>query len=159
MQAVISGVDTRTMCLHQAVAEVEPFRVKRSVPSSANNGAPGALYWSMQMVAVSIHRDCGSFMRICDHFVPRLRRYLRNPGMPESMADELVEEALLTLWRKPGMFDPARASPATWLYRVARNLHLRGSHRCAAQVLRLARPHAATAARVLSVLCRRSASR
>ncbi|WP_242451859.1 sigma-70 family RNA polymerase sigma factor [Rhodanobacter sp. T12-5] len=89
-----------------------------------SNAVPDSLYWSTQMAAVSAQRDRASFMRIYDHFSPRLQRYLRNLGVPESMADELVQEALLTLWRKAALFDPARASLATWLYRVARNLYI-----------------------------------
>ncbi|MGB3270934.1 MAG: sigma-70 family RNA polymerase sigma factor [Rhodanobacter sp.] len=85
---------------------------------------PDARYWSTQMAAVSAQRDRASFMRIFDHFAPRLQRYLRNLGVPEPIADELVQEALLTLWRKAALFDPARASLATWLYRVARNLYI-----------------------------------
>ena len=108
----------------QTVAEVTPLRAKRAVSSSLSNPAPDALYWSTQMAAVSVKRDRASFMRIYDHFAPRLQRYLRNLGVPESMADELVQEALLTLWRKAAMFDPARASLSTWLYRVARNLYI-----------------------------------
>lgn len=76
------------------------------------------------MDAVSVQRDRASFMRIYDHFAPRLQRYLRNLGVPEPVADELVQEALLTLWRKAAMFDPGRASLGTWLYRVARNLYI-----------------------------------
>lgn len=114
----------RMMGSDQAVAEVMPFRAKRHVSPSPSNAAPDALYWSAQMSAVSLQRDRASFMRIYDHFAPRLQRYVRNLGVPESVADELVQEALLTLWRKAGMFDPARASLATWLYRVARNLYI-----------------------------------
>ena len=112
------------MGLHKAVAEVAPFGAKRCMPSSLSNVVPDARDWSAQMSAVSVQRDRASFMCIYDHFAPRLQRYLRNLGVPESMADELVQEALLTLWRKAGMFDPARASLATWLYRVARNLYI-----------------------------------
>ncbi|MEO8855378.1 MAG: sigma-70 family RNA polymerase sigma factor [Burkholderiaceae bacterium] len=89
-----------------------------------NSTVPDAQYWSTQMAAVSVQRDRASFMRIYDHFAPRLQRYLRNLGVPESIADELVQEALLTLWRKAAMFDPTRASLSTWLYRVARNLYI-----------------------------------
>ena len=106
------------------IAEVIPFLGIRPVPTAANNAAPDAQYWSAQMVAVSVRRDRVSFMCIYDYFAPRLQRYLRNMNVPESMADELVQEALLTLWRKAAMFDPARASLATWLYRVARNLYI-----------------------------------
>ncbi len=112
------------MGFDQTVTEVAPFRAKRPLPAPASNAAHDALYWSAQMVAVAAQRNRASFMRIYDHFAPRLRRYLRNLGVPESMADELVQEALLTLWRKAALFDPARASLAAWLYRVARNLHI-----------------------------------
>lgn len=114
----------RMMSSNQAVAEVTPLRAKRSVSLSVSNAAPDALYWSTQMAAVSSQRDRASFMRIYDYFAPRLQRYLRNLGVSESVADELVQEALLTLWRKAGLFDPARASLSTWLYRVARNLFI-----------------------------------
>lgn len=76
------------------------------------------------MAAVSTQRDRASFMRIYDYFAPRLQRYLRNLGVPESVADELVQDVLLTLWRKAATFDPARASLGTWLYRVARNRYI-----------------------------------
>ena len=109
---------------HQTATEVTSFRAKRHVGTSLNNAAPDAQYWSTQMVAVSVQRDRSSFMRIYDHFAPRLQRYLLNLGVAESIADELVQEALLTLWRKAALFDPARATLSTWLYRVARNLYI-----------------------------------
>jgi len=124
VHAVVADGNMRMMVSDQAVAEVTPLRAKRHVSPSLNNAAPDALYWSAQMAAVSVKRDRASFMHIYDHFAPRLQRYLRNLGVPESMADELVQEALLTLWRKAAMFDPARASLSTWLYRVARNLYI-----------------------------------
>jgi len=107
-----------------SATEVTPFRARRSVPAAVNNAVPDARFWSTQMAAVSTQRDRASFMRIFDHFAPRLQRYLRNLGVPEAIADELMQEALLTLWRKAAMFDPARASLATWLFRVARNLYI-----------------------------------
>lgn len=122
--AVVAGGKLRMMGPQPVVAEVAPFRAKRVVAPPASNAVPDAQYWSMQMAAVSAQRDRASFMRIYDHFAPRLQRYLRNLGVAESLADELVQEALLTLWRKAGLFDPARASLATWLYRVARNLYI-----------------------------------
>lgn len=91
---------------------------------STSNAAPDAQYWSTQMSAVTIQRDRASFMRIYDHFAPRLNRYLRNLGLVEALADELVQEALLSLWRKAALFNPAKASLSTWLYRITRNLYI-----------------------------------
>jgi len=92
--------------------------------SSTNNSVPESSPWSILVAAVSVDRDRASFMRIYDHFAPRLQRYLRNLSVPEPMSDELVQEVLLTLWRKADQFDCTRASLATWLYRVARNLYI-----------------------------------
>jgi RNA polymerase sigma-70 factor (ECF subfamily) len=38
-----------------------------------------------------------------------------------SEAEDVLQEVYLTVWRKAASFDPARASPITWLVAVARN--------------------------------------
>jgi RNA polymerase sigma-70 factor (ECF subfamily) len=38
-----------------------------------------------------------------------------------SLAEELVQDAFMNVWRAAGSFDPGRASFATWLYRITRN--------------------------------------
>ncbi|MGN6519932.1 MAG: sigma-70 family RNA polymerase sigma factor [Dokdonella sp.] len=81
-------------------------------------------YWSWQMAAVAERRDRESFMRIYDHFAPRVRLYLRGLGSPESEAEEVAQEALLRLWQRAERFDATRGSVSTWLFRIARNLHI-----------------------------------
>ena len=39
-----------------------------------------------------------------------------------SMAEELVQEVFLKVWRSSGTFDPTRSSFSTWLYRVTRSV-------------------------------------
>ncbi len=63
-------------------------------------------------------------MQIYDHFSPRLQRYLMGLGVRPGLAEELVQEALLRLWRKAAQFNPERASLSTWLFRIARNLYI-----------------------------------
>jgi RNA polymerase sigma factor (sigma-70 family) len=36
-------------------------------------------------------------------------------------AEDVLQEVYITVWRKAGVFDPARASPITWLVAIARN--------------------------------------
>jgi RNA polymerase sigma factor (sigma-70 family) len=39
----------------------------------------------------------------------------------EAEAQEVLQEAYVTVWRKAGRFEPAKASPITWLVVLARN--------------------------------------
>ena len=41
-----------------------------------------------------------------------------------SLAEELVQEVFLKVWRSSGTFDPSRGSFSTWLYRVTRSCAL-----------------------------------
>lgn len=81
-------------------------------------------HWSWQMSAVAERRDRESFMRIYDHFAPRVRLYLRGMGSSDSEAEELAQEALLRLWQRAERFDATRGNVSTWLFRIARNLRI-----------------------------------
>ena len=70
---------------------------------------------------VAHRRDRGAFTRLFDHFAPRLNSYLMRLGTDAAMAEEIVQDVMSTLWRKAGLFDPAKSSLSTWLYRIARN--------------------------------------
>jgi RNA polymerase sigma-70 factor (ECF subfamily) len=40
------------------------------------------------------------------------------------VAEDLAQETLLTVWRRAGSFDPARAAASTWIFAIARNLRI-----------------------------------
>lgn len=80
--------------------------------------------WSSEMDAVARRRDRDCFMRIYDHFMPRVCLYLRGLGTAPAVAEELAQEALLKLWLRADLYDPARSGLSTWLFRIARNLYI-----------------------------------
>jgi RNA polymerase sigma-70 factor (ECF subfamily) len=69
-------------------------------------------------------RDRAAFASLFGHFAPRVKAYLLRLGAPGPLAEDLAQEALLSLWRKAHLFDPAKASAATWLFTIARNLRI-----------------------------------
>lgn len=71
--------------------------------------------------AVARHRDRAAFTALFDHFAPRLNGFLLRQGCDQALAEEIVQDALSTLWRKADLFDPDKSTVSTWLYRVARN--------------------------------------
>lgn len=106
-----------------AVESASPFAAARSTKmtgSAVNVPAD----WAHAMAAVATRADRDAFMRIYDHFMPRLCLYLRGVGAPEAIAEDLAQEALLRLWQHAAGYDPARSALSTWLFRIARNLHI-----------------------------------
>lgn len=70
---------------------------------------------------VAERRDRAAFARLFDHFAPRLNGYLMRMGTDQALAEEIAQDALATLWNKAALFDSAKSSVSTWLFRVARN--------------------------------------
>ena len=76
------------------------------------------------MVNRSAAGDRAAFALLFAHFAPRLKAYLMRLGTPAQAAEDLAQEAMLMLWRKAALFDPAKASAATWIFTIARNLRI-----------------------------------
>jgi RNA polymerase sigma factor (sigma-70 family) len=74
--------------------------------------------------AVANLRDRVAFQTLFDHFAPRVKGYLMRLGAGNAVAEDLAQEALLTVWRKAALFDPAKASASTWIFTIARNLRI-----------------------------------
>ncbi|WP_245794326.1 sigma-70 family RNA polymerase sigma factor [Vannielia litorea] len=73
------------------------------------------------MLAVRDRRDRAAFEALFDDFAPRLKGFMMRGGMGAAQAEEIVQEVMLTVWRKASMYDPARAQVAAWIYQIARN--------------------------------------
>ncbi len=80
--------------------------------------------WAPAMAAVAQRQDRDAFAHLFSHFAPRIKQYLMRSGSPALQAEELAQEALVTVWRKAALFDPARAATATWIFAIARNLRV-----------------------------------
>ena len=76
------------------------------------------------LVQVAAVRDRSAFAQLFAHFAPRVKAWLMRQGAPASQAEDLAQEALMTVWRKAALFDPAKASAGTWVFTIARNLRI-----------------------------------
>ena len=77
-----------------------------------------------KLQAVGRSRDREAFAELYAHFAPRVKGFMIKRGCATDLAEELAQETLLIVWRKARQFDPAKASAATWIFTVARNLHI-----------------------------------
>lgn len=77
--------------------------------------------WVAEVLAVRERRHQQAFARLFRHFAPRVKGFLMKTGAGETLAEECAQDVMATLWHKAHLFDPARASVATWVYTIARN--------------------------------------
>ncbi len=62
-----------------------------------------------------------SFGTLFEFYAPRLKSYLKRMGADDAAAEEIVQDVMLTVWRKAAQFNEAQASVSTWIFRIARN--------------------------------------
>jgi RNA polymerase sigma factor (sigma-70 family) len=80
-------------------------------------------------VAVAQKRDQTAFAALFDFFAPRLKSFLMRQNMPAMEAEELAQEVMVVLWQKAHLYDPAKSSLSTWLFRIARNRRIDAARR------------------------------
>ncbi|HWD28960.1 MAG TPA: sigma-70 family RNA polymerase sigma factor [Rhizomicrobium sp.] len=80
--------------------------------------------WNTAVLAVAVARDRAAFQALFDHFAPRVKGYLMRLGAGNAVAEDLAQDAMLAVWRKAALFDPAKASASTWIFTIARNLRI-----------------------------------
>jgi RNA polymerase sigma-70 factor (ECF subfamily) len=74
--------------------------------------------------AIAQHRDRAAFANLFAYFAPRVKAWMLRAGSNPTAADELMQEAMLAVWQKARLFDPAKAGPSTWIFTIARNLRI-----------------------------------
>ncbi len=73
------------------------------------------------MIAIRDGRDQRAFAALFGHFAPRIKGFLMRSGAAPDLAEECAQEVMATLWHKAHLFDPTKASAATWIFSIARN--------------------------------------
>ena len=77
--------------------------------------------WVAHVARIRDTRDEAAFAELFAHFAPRVKAFLIRSGADDGLAEECAQEVMATLWQKAHLFDPARASVATWVFTIARN--------------------------------------
>lgn len=77
--------------------------------------------WAELVRRVAATQDADAFGALFDHFGPRVKAFLMKSGASHSVAEECAQDVMVTVWNKAALFDPTRASVATWVFTIARN--------------------------------------
>ncbi|MEL0114305.1 MAG: sigma-70 family RNA polymerase sigma factor [Rickettsiales bacterium] len=93
--------------------------MRGSVESPNPNSDMNAL-----IASVAQFKDKAAFKTLFEYFAPRVKAYLQGQGTAPDMAEEVVQETMVNIWRKASQFDATKASASTWIFTIARNLRI-----------------------------------
>lgn len=103
---------------HLKIVPIDHERAASPVPP------PSEEDWPALMRRVADDCDREAFGRLFAHFAPRVKSYLIRTGSSDQSAEDLAQEALVTVWRKAALFNPAQAAVSTWIFTIARRLRI-----------------------------------
>ncbi len=112
---VKSGTPDTPTTTNKSTTQSKP----RKKLSPAEKTAMAALATLIEDIAA--HKSKAAFKKLFEYFAPRLKGYLMRLGSSEAQAEELVQDVMLTVWRKAALFDRRKAAASTWLFTIARN--------------------------------------
>jgi RNA polymerase sigma-70 factor (ECF subfamily) len=75
-----------------------------------------------QQMAALARGDRQAMAGLIQRHGPGLRRFLSGVLTQPHEAEDVAQDTFLRVWRAAGRYDPDRASPATWIYRIGLRL-------------------------------------
>ena len=92
------------------------------VPIRKNSMTPAqSKVWSAMLAEMAVTKDKSLYIKLYQHFAPKVKAYIIRLGVMEATAEELMQEAMLNMWRKSHLFQPEKSAASTWLFTLARN--------------------------------------
>lgn len=92
--------------------------------NDGENPSNSAAHSNELLGAIAENADRTAFRQLFEHFAPRLKSFVLSQGTDPQMAEEVVQETMVRVWRKASQFDPAKASASTWIFTIARNMRI-----------------------------------
>jgi RNA polymerase sigma-70 factor (ECF subfamily) len=73
---------------------------------------------------IANRRSEAAFEILFRYFAPRIKSFCLRLGADSTVAEEITQEAMVSIWRHAARYDPSKASPSTWIFAIARNLSI-----------------------------------
>lgn len=73
------------------------------------------------ILRIAHSQDREAFACLFRQYAPKLKSFAMSLGASAALAEEVVQESFLNVWRKAGQFDALRGSGPAWLFSITRN--------------------------------------
>jgi len=98
--------------------------LRTEMPMENPDPAADRDYLKALMADVATFRDKASFEILFSRFGPRIKGMMEKSGASPDLAEDLVQDVMLTVWRKAALYQPDKGAVSTWIYTVARNARI-----------------------------------
>ncbi len=101
--------------------------MSKTIAPSANGFAPSKKSVSAAkrdaawMERIKTQEDAQALSDLFEVYRPKLKGWLMARGVGNGTAEDIVQDVMIKVWTRAVLFDPAKASFATWVYRLTRN--------------------------------------
>ncbi|WP_420844168.1 sigma-70 family RNA polymerase sigma factor [Marinobacter fuscus] len=76
--------------------------------------------WGVLLEKVGKNQDREAYRQLFEHFAPQVKYYAISNGIA-NLAEELVQEVFVSIWRRSCLYDWRKAAASTWIFTIARN--------------------------------------
>ena len=73
---------------------------------------------------VSSDQDRDAFKSLFEYFGPRIKAMMLKAGMNVMQAEDLMQDVMMTVWRKSVQYKPDRGTVSAWVFTIARNARI-----------------------------------
>jgi len=70
---------------------------------------------------IANEKDARALSEIFEIYGPKLKGWLMARGVGNGTAEDIVQDVMIKVWTRAVLFNPEKASFATWVYRLTRN--------------------------------------
>lgn len=81
-------------------------------------------YQKMLLTRIATDSDRDAFRALFVHYGPRIKAVMLKAGADQQLAEDLVQDVMLNVWRKAKLYSPERGAVSTWIYTIARNARI-----------------------------------
>jgi len=74
-----------------------------------------------ELIARTALGDREAFARLFGAYAGKVKGYLVRLGAPPAAAEDLMQDAMVSIWRRAASFDATKAKASTWIFVIARN--------------------------------------
>lgn len=100
---------------------MSPTKTKSRATGASPQSISAAKRDAIWMKAIAEDQNQQALTDLFAVYAPKLKGWLMARGVGNGTAEDIVQDVMIKCWTRAHLFDPAKASFATWVYRMTRN--------------------------------------